>query len=174
MKVLVVIAASLLPGICVAQTGRTDVIDGGEWTSIEANTLHDPRIFEPPSVHPTGITAVVLEMLKNSADATPEQMMSGYFQFRATREGRHADVNYDMNWLDYEMLKVDKYDHALAVFHQIIAEDPSSGEAYENLGEAYLQQHDKRNAISAFQKAIDLGLKSDDVRRKLAVLNREE
>ena len=151
-----------------------EVIDGGEWTSIEANTLHDPKIFEPPSVYPTGITAVVLEMLKNSADATPEQMMLGSFKFRATEEGRQVDVNYAMNWLGYESLKVDTYDHALAVFHQIITENPSSGEAYENSGEAYLQQHDKRNALSTFQKAIDLGLNSDDVRRKLAVLNREE
>ena len=73
-----------------------------------------------------------------------------------------------MNWLGYELLKVDKYDHALAVFHQIIAENPSSAEAYGNLGEAYLQQHDKANAISAFQRAVDLGLKGNDVPRKLA------
>lgn len=151
-----------------------EVIDGGEWTSIETNTLQDPNIFDPPSVHPQGITAVVLEMLKNSADAPPDRMMVSYFKFRATEEGGQADVNYDMNWLGYELLKVDKYDHALAVFRQIIVENPGSGEAYENLGEAYLQQHDKKNAISAFQKAVDLGLKSDDVRRKLATLSREE
>ena len=139
-----------------------------------ANTLHDPKIFEPPAVHPTGITAVVLEMLKSAADVTPEQMMSAYSKFRATDEGRQADVTYDMNWLGYELLKVDKYDHALAVFHQIIAENPSSAEAYGNLGEAYLQQHDKANAISAFQRAVELGLKGNDVPRKLAALRRQE
>lgn len=151
-----------------------EVIGGGEWTSIAANTLHDPKIFAPPSVHPTGITAVVLEMLQAANDATPEQMMSAYSRFRATREGRQADVTYDMNWLGYELLKVDKYDHALAVFHQIIAENPNSAEAYGNLGEAYLQQHDKENAIAAFQRAVDLGLKGDDVPRKLAALRRQK
>jgi tetratricopeptide (TPR) repeat protein len=151
-----------------------EVIGGGEWTSITANTLHNATIFEPPSVHPTGITAVVLEMLQSAADATPEQMMSAYSRFRATDEGRQADVTYDMNWLGYELLKVDKYDHALVVFHQVIAENPSSAEAYGNLGEAYLQQHDKGNAISAFQRAVDLGLKGDDVPRKLAALHRQE
>jgi tetratricopeptide (TPR) repeat protein len=150
-----------------------EVIGGGEWTSIAANTLHDPKIFEPPSVHPTGITAVVLEMLQAANDATPEQMMSAYSRFRATGEGRQADVTYDMNWLGYELLKVDKYDHALAAFHQIIAENPNSAEAYGNLGEAYLQQHDKENAIAAFQRAVDLGLKGDDVPRKLAALRRQ-
>ncbi len=148
-----------------------EVIDGGEWTSIEANTLRDPKVFESPSVHPTGITAVVLEMLKNSTAATPAQMMSLYFKFRETEKGRQADVTYDMNWLGYELLKVDKYEHALAVFHQIVVENPNSAEAYENLGEGYLQRHDRQNAISALQRAADLGSKSDDVRRKLAMLH---
>ena len=148
-----------------------EVIDGGEWTSIEANTLRDPKAFEPPIVHPTGITAVVLEMLKNSAAATPRQMMSLYFKFRETEKGRQADVTYDMNWLGYELLKVDKYGHALAVFHQIVAENPNSAEAYENLGEGYLQQQDRQNAIAALQHAVDLGSRSDDVRRKLAMLH---
>jgi len=113
-------------------------------------------------------------MLQSAADATPEQMIFAYSRFRATDEGRQADVTYDMNWLGYELLKVDRYDHALAVFHQIIAENPRSAEAYGNLGEAYLQQHDKGNAISAFQRAVDLGLKGDDVPRKLAALRRQE
>jgi len=93
---------------------------------------------------------------------------------RKTDEGRHVDVIYDMNWLGYELLKVDKYDHALAVFHQIVIENPSSAEAYNNLGEAYLQEDDKKNAISAFQHAVDLGLKDDDVRRKLIALCEHE
>jgi tetratricopeptide (TPR) repeat protein len=151
-----------------------EVIDGGEWTSIEANTLEDAKIFVPPAVHPTGITAVVLQMLKSSEDSTSQQVMSEYFSFRKTDDGRHVDVIYDMNWLGYELLKVDKYDHALAVFHQIVIENPSSAEAYNNLGEAYLQEDDKKNAISAFQHAVDLGLKDDDVRRKLIALCEHE
>jgi len=103
-----------------------EVIGGGEWTSITANTLHNATIFEPPSVHPTGSTAVVLEMLQSVADATPEQMMSRTPGSEPPTKGAQADVTYDMNWLGYELLKVDKYDHALAVFHQIIAENPSS------------------------------------------------
>jgi hypothetical protein len=151
-----------------------EVIDGGEWTSIEANTLEDAKIFVPPAVHPTGATAVVLQMLKSSEDSTSQQVMSEYFSFRKTDEGRHVDVIYDMNWLSYELLKVDKYDHALAVFHQIVIENPRSAEAYNNLGEAYLQEDDKKNAISAFQHAVDLGLKDDDVRRKLIALCEHE
>ena len=56
-------------------------------------------------------------------------------------------------------------------FNQIISENPTSPEAYENLGEAYLQQHDNPNALAAFQRSIDLGSKSEDARRKLAALH---
>ena len=147
-----------------------EVLGGGEWTSMEANTLNDSKIFEPPIVHPIGITAVVLQMLKAADTTSPQQMMSHYTTYRTTPEGSKADVTYDMNWLAYELLKVDKYDHALPIFNQIITENPTSPEAFENLGEAYLQQHDNPRALAAFQRSVDLGSKSEDAHRKLATL----
>jgi len=153
-----------------AKTG--DVIDGAEWTSIEANTIDDRKIFEAPEVHPVGITAVVLQMLARAQDATPAQMMELYTKFRASDEGRNADVVYDMNWLGFELLKVDKYDYALPVFRQLIEENPQSGSAYASLGEAYLQMKDDAKALEAFQHAVNLGLKDEDVLRKLSRLQK--
>ena len=148
-----------------------DVLSGMELESITANTLHDPAIFSAPKVRPTGITAVVLEMLHAADQASADGMMKRYATFRATPEGRQAEVVYDMNWLGFELLKVDKYDHARAVFQQVIAENPASPDAYTSLGEAYLQQGDKASAIAAYQKAVDLGSKNEDVRRKLERLH---
>jgi hypothetical protein len=144
-----------------------DVLDGMELESISANTLSDAAIFSAPAVHPTGITAVVLDMLHAADTASADDIMKLYSTFRATPEGKQADVVYDMNWLGFELLKVDKYNHALAVFRQVIVENPASADAYSSLGEAYLQQGDKPNAIAAYQKALDLGAKGEDVRRKL-------
>ena len=147
-----------------------EVIGGGEFTSIEANTLDDPKVFAPPEVHPTGITAIVLAMLKSANTDSSQQMMTLYSKFRVTPGGQQSDTAYDMNWLGFELLKVDKYEHAKAIFRQVITENPSSADAYESLGEAYLQRGDKPNAIDAFQKAVDLGLKSNDVQKKLTHL----
>jgi len=147
-----------------------DVLGGAEWTSIEPNTLHDAAIFKAPEVTPTGITAAVLKMLQASDTASPAQMMATYLDFRASTTTQPADRVYDMNWLGYELLKADKYDHAIAVFREIIAENPGLASAYESLGEAFLQRHDKDNAIAAFQQAVDHGLKSDDVAKKLVQL----
>ncbi len=153
-----------------AKTG--DVIDGGEWTSIEANTLDDLKLFEAPEVHPTGITAVVLEMLSRAQNSTPTEMMAIYTRFRTSDEGRQADVVYDMNWLGFELLKVNQYDYALPIFKQVIEENPLSGAAYASLGEAYLQMKDDEKALTAFQQAIDLGFKDNDVTKKLSSLHK--
>ena len=149
-----------------AKTG--DVIDGAEWTSIEANTIDDRKIFEAPEVHPTGITAVVLQMLARAQEATPAQMMEIYTKFRASSEGRDADVIYDMNWLGFELLKVDKYDYALPVLSRMTKENPQSGSAYASLGEAYLQMRDEAKAREALQQAVNLGFKDEDVLKKLS------
>jgi tetratricopeptide (TPR) repeat protein len=151
-----------------AKTG--DVIDGAEWTSIEANTIDDRKIFEAPEVHPAGITVVVLQMLARAQDSTPAQMMEIYTKFRSSDEGRAADVVYDMNWLGFELLKVDRYDYALPVLSQMTKENPQSGSAYASLGEAYLQMKDESKALEAFQQAVNLGLKDEDVLKKLSRL----
>ena len=147
-----------------------EVIDGAEWTSIEANTLDDAAVFQAPEVHPSGITAVVLKMLEEANHGTARQMMATYFAFRKSEEGSKADIAYDMNWLGYELLKVDRYEYALPVFQQIVAEQPTSADAYENLGEAYLQKKDKQKAIAAFEQALKLGGNGDSLRRKIEQL----
>lgn len=150
-----------------------EVLGGIEWTLMQPNTLQDAVIFHPPVVHPSGITAVVLGMLKTATHADARQMMSQYTAYRATSEGQRDDVTYDLNWLGFELLKVDQYDHALSVFQQIIAENPQSSTAYENLGEAYLQKHDRPNALAAYQKSVALDSKNQNVINKIAMLRSE-
>lgn len=132
------------------------VIEGGAWTSIEANTLSDPALFRAPETHPTGITAVVLDMLHAAGSETPQAVMARYTTYRATPEGAAADTVYDMNWLGYELLKVDNYPVALAVFQRVVAEHPQSADAYDSLGDGYLQQGDAAQALAAFERALAL------------------
>jgi hypothetical protein len=154
-----------------ARTEEVDLADGhvlggGAWTSIEANTIADARPFQAPEVHPAGITAVVLQMLEAAGTAAPPAMMALYDAFRATPEGAGADTTYDMNWLGYELLKVDAYPAALAVFERVIAEHPGSAEAYDSLGDAYLQQGDRPHALAAFDHALALDPNRPETIRK--------
>ena len=142
------------------------VLGGGAWTAIEANTLPDASAFQAPEVHPTGITAVVLRMLDAANTGTPQAMMALYDAFRATPEGAAADTSYDMNWLGYELLKVDAYPAARAVFERVIAEHPQSAEAWDSLGDAWLQQGDRAQALAAFEHALALDPNRPETVRK--------
>jgi hypothetical protein len=142
------------------------VLGGGAWTVIEANTLSDAAPFQAPEVHPTGITAVVLRMLDTAGTATPQAMMALYDDFRATPEGSAADTSYDMNWLGYELLKVDAYPAARAVFERVIAEHPQSAEAWDSLGDAWLQQGGLTQALAAFEHALALDPNRPETVRK--------
>jgi hypothetical protein len=142
------------------------VLDGGGWTSIEANTITNRRVFEAPEVHPAGTTALVLRMLDAAPKSSPEALLAMYDDFRKAPEGAAADTNYDMNWLGYELLKVDNYPAALAIFQRLVTEHPNSANAYDSLGDAYLQQGDKVRALAAFEKALSLDPKLEDTQRK--------
>ena len=142
------------------------VLGGGAWTSIEANILPDASPFQAPQVHPTGSTAVVLHMLEAAGTATPQAMMALYDAYRATPEGAAADTTYDMNWLGYELLKVDAYPAARAVFERVIAEHPQSAEAWDSLGDFWLQQGDRAHALAAFEHALALDPNRPETIRK--------
>ncbi|MBV9882444.1 MAG: tetratricopeptide repeat protein, partial [Sphingomonadaceae bacterium] len=81
-------------------------------------------------------------------------------------EGAAADTAYDMNWLGYELLKVDNYAVARAVFERVIAEHPQSAEAWDSLGDAYLQQGDRAQALAAFEHALTLDPNRPETIRK--------
>lgn len=131
-----------------------EVLGGGTWTTMEGNTLDDRSIFEPPEVHPMGITAVVLEMLRAAEVDGVTPMLAYYDRFRSTSEGRSVDTTYDLNWLGFELLKVDDYPAAIAVFERVIAEHPDSASAEESLADAYAQQGDLEAAAEALDRAI--------------------
>lgn len=149
------------------------VLGGGAWTTIEANTISDAAIFEAPEVHPTGPTAIVLRMLDAARSGPPSAAMALYDSYRATPEGAVADTKYDLNWLGYELLKVDDYPNALAVFQRLVAEHPQSADVHDSLGDAYLQQGDKVRALDAFERALALDPKLAETARKRDALIRE-
>ena len=148
-----------------------DVLDGVEWTSIQGNVITDRKIFDAPQTHPTGITTVALQMLDMAArHQGVAAMMARYDRFRATPEGKSADVSYDMNWLGYELLKVDDYPAAMAIFNRMIAENPKSSTFYVSLGDAYAQQDNRKAAVGAYDRALAQNPRDEAAKAKRAKL----
>lgn len=148
------------------------VLGGGGWTSIVANSVTDAALFAAPEVHPQGATAVALRMLDAAAASPdPARVMALYDAFRATPEGRTADSFYDLNWLGYELLKVDDYPVAVAVFQRLVAEHPDKADAWDSLGDAWLQRGDRAQARAAFDKALALDPALAETARKRRALD---
>lgn len=145
-------------------------LGGGGWDKVIANTISDRSLFSPPEVHPGPVTALMLRMLESSSQATPTELMAAYSAFRATEDGKATDAEMDLIWLGYEFLKMDRFDLALAVFEQIIDEHPLSSNAFDSLGDAYLQMGKRPEAAAAFERALKLDPENKESARKLAKL----
>lgn len=76
-----------------------------------------------------------------------------------------------LNSLGYQSLEQHQPQKALAFFKRNVANYPRSANAYDSLGDAYAQQGNKRQAITAYEQALRLAENPDpDTRRKLQAL----
>jgi hypothetical protein len=144
-----------------------EVLDGVMWSSIEANTISDAKLFDAPVTYPKGITAVALQMLaaeqkKQKAGA----ILALYDRFRATPEGKDADVADDMRWLGFEFLKVDDFANATALWQHMSAEFPRAAQFHDYLGDAYVQKGDKKAALAAYDQALALNPGAAQIKAK--------
>ena len=137
------------------------------WKTIEANTVRDVNLFEAPVVHPSAGTKLVLEMLEISQSKSPAEVLQTYREFRSKPENKNLDMESDLNFLGYELLKADRYELAIPVMEILVDEYPNSSNNFDSLGDAYLQKGDKDKAIAAFQKALELDPNASGTKAKL-------
>jgi tetratricopeptide (TPR) repeat protein len=141
-----------------ADLNTGEVLDGALWSSIEANTLPDAAAFQAPLTHPKGGALLALNMLDaQQMHLSPSAILVLYDRFRATPEGKAADVTDDMHWLGFEFLKVDDYSSAIALWDKMAAENPAAPQFHDYLGDAYAQKGDVSAARAAYDKALALG-----------------
>jgi predicted negative regulator of RcsB-dependent stress response len=77
-------------------------------------------------------------------------------------------VNEDMlNQIGYGLLGEKQADKAIPAFRLIADENPTSSNAFDSLGEAYLAHGDKKLAREAYKKSLALDPKNTDAQAKL-------
>jgi tetratricopeptide (TPR) repeat protein len=148
-----------------------ELISAGEWEKIEANTVKDESIFVPPAVHPGRGTKLVLEMLEASETKPASGVLAMYREFRGHPENKTVDMESDLTFLGYELLKADRYDSAIPVMQWLVEQYPNAN-AFDSLGDAYAQKGDKAQAIAAYRRAVELDPKALDTRIKLEKLEK--
>jgi len=72
------------------------------------------------------------------------------------RSSKTDVLEYILNAKGYELLSLRKYDEAISIFTMNTIAYPNSFNAFDSLGEAYMEKGDKVSAIKNYEKSLEL------------------
>jgi tetratricopeptide (TPR) repeat protein len=84
-------------------------------------------------------------------------------QYHDLKAGQPATYNFDeseLNALGYKLLRTNKFAEAIRILQLNIEAYPQSSNAYDSLGEAYMDAGNKAEAIANYEKSIQLNPKN--------------
>lgn len=134
---------------CIIVLSNTRGYKSTELPWLLAAILYDqPYEIQPPLdkiLHET--------IVNNGIDAAIQQYRS--LKQSAPQAYPFEDEN-QLNQLGYTLMRYNRTDDALAVFHLNAEVFPSSWNVYDSLGEAYLNTGDREQAMAFYQKSLNL------------------
>lgn len=101
---------------------------------------------------------------KSIAEALTQTVSSGgidaaikqYHELKSTQPGAYNFDEAELNSLGYELLGNKNFKDAIRVFQLNVEAYPQSGNVYDSLAEAYMDNGDKELAIGNYQKSLQL------------------
>lgn len=94
-------------------------------------------------------------------------------QYHSLKSAAAPGYNFDedeLNALGYQLLQAKKFRPAIRVFQLNVEAYPNSANAYDSLGEAYMDAGDKSQAIANYEKSLQLNPKNANGARMLEKL----
>jgi tetratricopeptide (TPR) repeat protein len=95
-------------------------------------------------------------------------------QYHALKSAAPSTYNFDedeLNALGYQLLKAKKFNEAIRIFQLNVEAYPQSSNVYDSLGEAYMDNNNKPQAITNYQKSLNLNPKNTNAKKFLQKLN---
>lgn len=95
-------------------------------------------------------------------------------QYRELKSSSASTFNFDedqLNTLGYELLRAHKFPEAIRIFQLNVEAYPQSGNVYDSLAEAYMNNGDRPQAIANYQKSLELNPKNHNAVKMLQKLN---
>ena len=77
----------------------------------------------------------------------------------------------ELNRLGYQLLGLEKVDEAIEIFKLNVEVYPTSSNAYDSLGEAYMNNNQKKLSVKNYEKSIELNPKNANAIKMLKKLN---
>jgi tetratricopeptide (TPR) repeat protein len=94
-----------------------------------------------------------------------------YHDLKATRSATYNFDESELNNLGYDLIRAKKLKDAIRIFQLNVDAYPQSGNVYDSLGEAYMDDGDKPLAIANYQKSLELNPKNGGAVVMLRKLN---
>jgi tetratricopeptide (TPR) repeat protein len=95
-------------------------------------------------------------------------------QYHALKRAAPGTYNFDedeLNTLGYEFIKASKFEQAIRIFQLNVQAYPQSGNTYDSLAEAYMDEGDKAQAIAYYRRSLQFNPKSRTAIENLRKLN---
>ena len=148
-----------------------DNAEHGQYLDKIAGTIMSV-LYDQPYDAPKKSIATTLNGIIQTKDVA-----SAINEYRALKSGPTA-AEYDfaeteLNQLGYQLLQTKKVSDALEIFKLNVEMYPQSANAYDSLGEAYMNKGDRELAIANYKKSLELNPKNSNATVKLSQLTGE-
>jgi Flp pilus assembly protein TadD len=93
-----------------------------------------------------------------------------HLAYKADPRHAYADTELELNALGYELLRQGRHGHAIVVLQLNTADHPGSSNAFDSLGEAYMEAGQREEAIRSYERARALDPANENAVRMLEKL----
>lgn len=120
------------------------------------------------------ITADVLVPLELLLSGKFDEALSGYRKIKQEDSDNVSVTEVRLNGLGYQLVQSKKLPEAIAIFKLNIEFYPEAWNTYDSLGEAYMTNGDKEQAIASYKKSLTLNPQNSNGAQMLKKLQRQE
>lgn len=124
---------------------------------------YEIEVLDFASPKPSGVALFRQIKQENGLSAALDKLQ----ELCDSRSPDYALREAEINRLGYELLGAGEKDAAIVVFQMNISLNPNSFNAYDSLGDAYVDKGDKVQARASFQKALQINPRFEAAREKL-------
>jgi uncharacterized membrane protein len=139
--------AGALVVITLAMGAGIFAVTVGAWVP-EVKAAFDPR------------KSGALTLSATIASTGIDQAIQQYHHLKAAEPATYNFDEAELNTLGYQLLRAKKFKEAIRIFQLNVEAYPQSANTYDSLGEAYMDDGDKAQAIANYQKSLQLNPKN--------------
>jgi CubicO group peptidase (beta-lactamase class C family) len=110
--------------------------------------------------------SLVRQLQKDLAAGSLEQAIAA-FRINKKDKARFVLREGEINGLGYQLMGSGKMKEAVEVFKLMVESFPESSNAYDSLGEGYMNAGDKENAIKNYERSLQLDPRNDNARETI-------